>query len=121
MQKPEEIWKVVPDHERYMVSNLGNVKSLDFNGTGEEKQMKLYKNKLGYQKVSFSKESGLSVHRLVCCTFNEVSLDTELYVCHKNDVKDDNRIDNLYLGTPEDNMRDRIRNYKRREAENVVE
>ena len=32
-----EVWKNVPNYERYQVSNLGNVKSLNYKGTGNEK------------------------------------------------------------------------------------
>ena len=36
-----EVWKDIPDYEGlYQVSNLGRIKSLNFNKTGKEKIMK---------------------------------------------------------------------------------
>lgn len=32
------------------------------------------------------------------------------HVCHRNDVGSDNRLENLYYGTPEENLKDRARN-----------
>ena len=37
----KEIWKDIPNYEgRYQASNLGRIKSLNFNGTGKEKIMR---------------------------------------------------------------------------------
>lgn len=36
-----ETWKTITGFENYQISNLGNVKSLNYNKTGEEKIMML--------------------------------------------------------------------------------
>ena len=36
----EEIWKTIEDYPNYMVSNLGNVKALNYNKTGGTKHGK---------------------------------------------------------------------------------
>ena len=69
----EEIWKPIKDYEGlYEVSNLGRVKSLNYNRTGEERILKPYKNKRNYLKVNLSKNGKCKqflVHRLVAETF----------------------------------------------------
>ena len=47
----KEIWKDIEGYEgRYQVSNFGNVKSLNYKHTGEEKIMQSCKDKIGYLK-----------------------------------------------------------------------
>lgn len=43
--------------------------------------------------------------RLVLSTFLG---ERNLFACHKNDVRDDDRLENLYWGTKEENERDKI-------------
>ena len=45
----EEIWRDIKGFEgKYMVSNLGRVKSLNYRRTGKEKILKAYPNKDDY-------------------------------------------------------------------------
>lgn len=58
------------------------------------------------------------VHRLVFCTFNNLSLDflwqkSNTLVCHKNDIKTDNRLENLFLWTQQDNIDDMMKKWRR--------
>jgi len=36
-----EIWRSIKDYPNYEISNLGNVKSLNYNGTKKEKILKV--------------------------------------------------------------------------------
>ena len=73
MLLPKQIWKDIPGYEGlYEVSNTGRVRSLNYNGTGKTKVMKLSTNKLGYKKVGLCKDGKRKVyfiHRLVALAF----------------------------------------------------
>ena len=92
-----EIWKDIEGYENlYQVSNLGRVKSLNYNHTGKEKIMKAKKDK-GYLRVQLYKDGKpkfYSVHRLVATSFlpnpNNLS-----QVNHIDEDKSNNIVDNL--------------------------
>ena len=94
----EEIWKDIKGFEgKYMVSNLGRVKSLNYNNTGKEGILKAHFNVHGYLFVVLYKEGKRKlplVHRLVATAFLE-NPDNLPEVNHKNEDKTDNRVDNL--------------------------
>ena len=76
-----EIWKPVKNLEGlYEVSNLGNVKSLNFNKTGQTKLLKLQKYANGYIYVHL-KHKKLKVHRMVAEAFIE-NPDNKSFVNH---------------------------------------
>lgn len=92
-----EIWKDIKGYEgKYQVSNLGNVRSLNYNHTSELKLLK-FGYARGYSRVTLW-DNGLcrdySVHRLVAQTFIP-NPNNYPYVNHKNEIKDDNRVENL--------------------------
>lgn len=100
-----EIWKDIKGYEGlYQVSNFGRIKSLerftDHKSTGIVLQKeKIIKQRInyGYCYVNLCKESkikGFRVHRLVAEAFipNPNSLKQ---VNHKNEIKTDNRVENL--------------------------
>lgn len=93
-----EIWKDVPNYEGiYQVSNLGNIKSLKYDRTGEERILKTNKDSGGYLKVNLYKNrkpKTYLVHRLVATVFlpNPDNLEE---VNHINQIKNDNRVSNL--------------------------
>lgn len=100
-----EIWRDIEGYENlYQVSNLGRVKSLSrikFNGVGcyitKEIILKPCKDKDGYLYVQLSKEKVSKphkIHRLVAKAFipNPNNLPQ---VNHKDEVKYNNRIENL--------------------------
>ena len=68
-----EIFKDIKDYEGlYQVSNLGKLKSLNYNRTGREEIMNPCKDKHGYYKVNLwknRKRKTCLVHRLVAETF----------------------------------------------------
>lgn len=98
----EEIWKDVVGYENlYQVSNLGRIKSLEkYDGRGwhrKEKFKKIHKNKGGYLVVELVKnkiKNKYLVHRLVAQAFIP---NPENYPCvnHKNETRNDNRVENL--------------------------
>lgn len=84
-----EIWKDIPNYENlYQISNLGNVKSIRTN-----KILKYGYSHNGY-KIVCLKGKMFRVHRLVAEAFIS---NTNNYpqVNHKNEIKTDNRVDNL--------------------------
>tara|TARA_B100001146_G_C16190651_1_gene438953 strand:- start:1607 stop:2206 length:600 start_codon:yes stop_codon:yes gene_type:complete len=101
-----EIWKDIPGYEGlYQASNLGRIKNLHRKAkhpkggyrTVRERILKLYYNKAGYQVVKLSvnnKKPLQRVHRLVAFTFIDKPKGKD-YINHKNEIKDDNRVENL--------------------------
>lgn len=93
----KEIWKDIEGYEGlYQVSNLGRVRSLNYNQTGKVKVLKLY-NKRGYLEVALSKNGGKKfclVHRLVAQAFIP-NPDNFPCVNHKSERKSENQAFNL--------------------------
>lgn len=96
----QEIWKDIAGYEgKYMVSNLGRVKSLNYRRTGREEILKPNKVSGGYLKVTLCKKGEkyyhpLLVHRLVLEAFvpNPNNLPE---VNHKDKNPENNRLENL--------------------------
>lgn len=93
-----EIWKPVKEFEGlYEVSNLGNVRSLNYHNWGVIHNLTPVESKDGYLRVCLSKDAkqfNKSVHQMVAQAFldnpNEFS-----QVNHINEKKTDNRVENL--------------------------
>ena len=70
-----EEWRDIKGYEGlYQVSNLGRVKSLNYNRTRKEKILKPAKNKVGYLQVVLYKNKNdkhYTIHQLVAKTFLE--------------------------------------------------
>lgn len=95
--KTIEQWKPVEGFENYEVSNLGRVKSLNYNRTDKERILKPKKEKNGYLRVCLcrnGKHKWLSVHRLVAIAFIPNPEGFE-QVNHKDEVKTNNCVSNL--------------------------
>lgn len=90
----EEKWKTIEWNPDYQVSNLGRVKSLKY---GKERILKPGKSSNGYLAVNLLKKNktkSITVHRLVCEAFlqNPYNLSD---INHRNEIKTDNRLENL--------------------------
>jgi hypothetical protein len=107
-----EVWKKVPSHQNYSVSNIGRVKRdkcviVDKNGVSLNYQEKIIKQELvrGYLRVSLSNKSVVKrflVHRLVAeCFINRKP--NQDYVNHKDGVKVNNHESNLEWCTSSEN------------------
>lgn len=94
----KEIWKDIKNYEGlYMISSLGNVKSLNYRRSGKAKNLKLKSCPSGYRTVILSKDGvkkDKMVHRLVAETFIP-NLKNYPQVNHKDEDKFNNIIDNL--------------------------
>ena len=105
-----EIWKQIPGFSRYEASNLGNIRTHDWKGSGRTVVLKPAKNKKGYLATILIDDEGnkknITVHRMVAFAFLGLPYDMSLTVNHKNHIKDDNRPENLEYMTALDNARD---------------
>lgn len=94
----EEVWKDIEGYENlYQVSNLGNVKSLNYNKTGTEKILKPAKHSKGYFQVQLWKDGKMKtffVHRLVAQAFIENPLNLP-QVNHRDENPQNNHKSNL--------------------------
>lgn len=106
-----ENWRDVPGYEGlYQVSDKGNVKACEKvdrrGGHRKEKLLKPYKHNKGYLGLNLRKSGQIIkhyVHRLVWETFNG-SIPEGMQVNHINEDKTDNRLENLNLMTPKENI-----------------
>lgn len=100
----KEIWRDIEGYEGlYQVSSEGRVKSLKY---GKEKILKGSKNSWGYLLVNLHKEGKQKhyyIHRLVAQAFIS-NPDNLPEVNHKNEIKTDNRVENLEWCTNQYNI-----------------
>jgi len=112
-----EIWKDIPEYETlYAGSNYGRIKAYEkIRVTGKgginvypERILKLRKTQNGYLRVNLCKygnQKSHSVHRLIAEAFI-ANPDNLSQVCHRDDNKENNCVDNLFWGTSMDNVDD---------------
>lgn len=101
-------WGVVEEFPAYEISDTGVVRHRE-----SGRVRKLWRESTGYLTVTLRNPGGVSkrlkVHRLVASAFH-LNLENRPYVRHLNDVRDDNRLENLAWGTNSENQYDSIRN-----------
>lgn len=119
-----EIWKKVSWSEDYEVSNLGNVRSWRPKGNGKTKpdnpRIVVQWLSNGYPSVTFSVNQiskNFLVHRLVAEAFIGPCPD-KMIVCHIDDTKNNNVVNNLRYGTYSENGKDAVKNKKLASGEN---
>ena len=98
----EEIWKEVLGYEGlYQISNIGLVKSVSNNRNRKEKILKVGINTGGYYQVVLNKNSKgktIQIHKLVAMAFlNHKPDGHKIVVDNINNIKTDNRLENLQL------------------------
>ena len=97
-----EIWKDIEGYKGlYQVSNLGNVKSINYRRTGKERILKQMFNIDGYLKVALYKDGKMGwhmTHKLVAEAFIE-NQDNKPRIRHINALRADNRAENLCWAT----------------------
>lgn len=108
-----EIFKDLPGYESlYQVSNLGNVKSLNYRGNNIAALLKPGKNSKGYLCVALAKNKVLkncTVHSLVAMTFlNHKPNGFDIVVDHIDGNKTNNNVKNLQLVSMSMNTKKKI-------------
>jgi len=105
----QEIWKAIKGYEKsYLISNLGNVKSLKRFKVIKDRILKLNPDSSGYYQIRLSRDGigkMMRVHTLVAQEFLNYKPDgTNKLVCnHINFDKTDNRLINIEIITNREN------------------
>lgn len=118
MKAEDEIWRPIRGYEDiYELSSVGRVRSW-VNTSGNRTKKPSYKKPTkinrGYLIITLHRSGErrrFYLHRLIADTFIRELSDNDI-VCHLNDIKTDNSIGNLYIGTHNDNMRHKVINGK---------
>lgn len=125
---PEEVWKKIEEASYYSVSNFGRVR-MDgrtyVNSRGVIRTCKPHivgvskKKNTGYLEVRLiidkNKYIYRTIHRLVLSTFNPIENMSAMEVNHKDENKNNNRLDNLEWMTSKENCNYGSRNDRLRE------
>jgi len=117
----EEEWKDVKDYEGiYQISNLGRLKivqrtTMRSHGKKLTIKEKIARGSLNFGYIRYSlcnandKEIKVRAHRLVAGAFIP-NPENKPYVCHRDDVRTNNVVTNLYWGNNSENQLDSVRN-----------
>ena len=110
-----EEWRDIAGYEgKYMVSNTGKVKSLNYSNTGKEGILEAHANEKGYLRVMLCKDGKKKVyrvHRLVAQAFIP-NPDNLPQVNHIDENKENNCMDNLEWVTCSENINHGTRNQR---------
>ena len=103
-----EVWKNIPSFKNYQVSNLGNVRSLNYRKTGKTKVLIKSLNSRGRYSVNLYKNnkmySGLNISVLVAKAFlNHKPNGGKIVVDHINNIKKNDNLYNLQVITQREN------------------
>ncbi len=112
-----EIWREVKGYEGlYDVSNIGNVRSLNWRHSGKTRNLFLKTHRDGYKQVELFKDGKkqmLCVHRIVAEAFLD-NPENLPQVNHKNYDRSDNSVANLEWCSASDNCKHEWGNPKRK-------
>lgn len=115
----KEIYKTIPSHPDYKISNFGNVISYK----GKEPRQKAISNySNGYQFVTLENNKSYLIHRLVMETFCPIENMKEMEVNHKDCNRQNNYLENLEWVTPQQNReyRDTLKHTPKAESIQVT-
>ena len=105
-----EVWKDIPTFEgRYQVSNLGNVRSLNYNKTKKVKVLKKGINTNGRYRVALSKngkqQGNCKIHQLSAMAFlKHKPCGHKMVVDHIDNNKENDKLYNLQVITNRENV-----------------
>lgn len=118
-----EVWREVVGAEgRYEVSNLGRLRSWIAMGPkgrrlSEPRIIRPGLTRGDYQIAQLrigDKNRALRLNRVVLLAHVGEPPEDNMQACHRNGDRQDNRLDNLYWGTPAENYADRSRHARER-------
>lgn len=92
--------KQIPGHRGYYINTQGEV-------FHDNVKLKPWLHNNGYLKVNLEYKKPYSIHRLLAITFI-TNPGNKRCVCHRNNIKTDNRVENLYWGTQKENVHQAI-------------
>ena len=113
LKRKQTIWGKSPYKAHHIISIDGEARSLG-SRTSYAKELKVTIHPNGYPQI----EDG-SIHRLIGLIFIPRKLGKP-HVCHRDDVKTNNTIENLYWGDAFDNMQDASRNRRFKHPTNWI-
>ena len=105
-----ELWKSIDGYDGYQVSNLGNVRSLNYRGTGEIRNLVPKENNCGRLWVEL-KGKPLLIHRLVAMAFIP-NVENLPQINHKDENPKNNTAENLEWCTGEYNRESYLSHHK---------
>ena len=108
-------WRRIPGYGRYEASVFGQIRRAAAGHGSMPGHVLRHKTVAsGHMYVNIAPDNGpvrsMAVHRAIALAFVGPSPSRDHMVCHKNDLPADNRPENLYWGTSQDNADDRVRN-----------
>ncbi len=104
-----EIWKDIPNFKNYQVSNLGNVRSLNYRQTGKTKVLMKHINNRNRYTLNLYKEgkrySNRNISVLMAMAFlNHKPTGNKLVVDHINNISTNDKLYNLQIITHRENV-----------------
>jgi hypothetical protein len=104
-----EVWKDIPNFKNYQVSNLGNVRSLNYRQTGRTKVLMKHINNRNRYTLNLYKEgkrySNRNISVLMAMAFlNHKPCGHKLVVDHINNISTNDKLYNLQIITHRENV-----------------